>query len=186
MLFEMPKKNDTAKTNPGKSAEIHASHHFPVSSKLEDMLQLLKDGRCIHWLSEGDWNMHDMLAGLLNFTGPADVYISSYAFTEFPARLIADLNANQIIKKLYCIIDKRIDVRSASALNILRTVATRLELVNTHAKVTVIENKKHMIAVVGSANYTTNRRYESGVIIADREAAGFHKKWIEDALSSHQ
>lgn len=184
MLFNLPKKDDK-KQSAGAASEFTGTHHFPLSSKLEDTLKLLQEGRCVHWVSEGDWSMHDMMIGILRLTGPADVYISSYAFTELPARLIAELKQNNVIKKLNCIIDKRIDVRSASALNIIKTVATRVELVNTHAKVTVIENKKFMIAVICSANYTQNRRYECGIVISDREAATFHKNWILYALDNH-
>ncbi len=55
-------------------------------------------------------------------------------------------------------------------------------MVNTHAEVTVIENDQFIFCVVGSANYTTNKRYEAGVIIADDVVSLFHKKWICDEL----
>lgn len=186
MLFDLPNKSDRNPQSAGAVKEFNGKHVFPVSSKLEDALSLIDEGRCIHWLSEGDWSMHDMLIGLLMISGPADVYLSSYAFTEYPARLIADHMDRKIIKKLYCLIDKRLDVRSASALTIIRNIATRLELVNTHAKITVIENDAMMIVVIGSANYTTNKRYETGVVIVDREAATFHKNWMLYALDKNK
>jgi hypothetical protein len=77
-------------------------------------------------------------------------------------------------------------VRSASALTIIRNVANRCELVKTHAKVTVIENEEHMIAIVGSANYTTNKRYESGVIVTEKAIASFHKSWILNAIKKNE
>lgn len=186
MLFDIPKTEDKNVESNGGVKNYDGEHAFPVSTKLEDALALIQEGKCIHWVSEGDWSMHDMLIGLLMITGPADVYLSSYAFSEYPARLIADHMKRNIIKSLYCIIDKRLDVRSASALTIIKNIATRLELVQTHAKVTVIENDKIMLAVIGSANYTTNKRYETGVIIVEREAANFHKKWILHALDKNK
>ena len=184
MLFHLPEKKQN-KEVAGGSVELKGSHQLPHSKKLEDVLSLVKKGRCVHWVTEGAWNMHDMLLALLNYTGPASVFISSYAFTEFPARLIADLINEKVITDLKCIIDKRIDVRSASALNIIRNMASKFALINTHAKVTIIENEKYLIAVVGSANYTQNKRFECGVIITDREAALFHKNWMQNALDKN-
>lgn len=184
MLFNLPNKKDQ-KESAGAAGEFTGLHQFPISSKLEDTLTLLKDGSCIHWVSDGDWSMHELMIGVLRLAGPAELFISTYAVTEMPARMIADLVQQKVIKKLYCILDKRIDVRSASAFNVVKSACTRLELVNTHAKVTVIMGKKLNVAVICSANYTTNRRYECGVIIADREVAEFHKNWILYAIDNH-
>ena len=177
MLFELPPKNEK-KVSAGNALITGAKNVFPCSYKLADTISLLDEGKSVHWLSDGDWSMHDMLLALLQKSGPADVYLSSYSFSEYPARLIAEQISQGIIRSLYCLIDKRLDVRSASALTIIKNMSTRLELVNTHAKVTVIENDKMMIVVNGSANYTTNKRYESGIVVMDRETANFHKKWM--------
>jgi hypothetical protein len=186
MLFELPKmENEVSSTDSGAKA-LGMQHSFPMSYKLEDALSMIQEGKCIHWLSEGDWSMHDMLIGLLMITGPAKVYLSSYAFSEYPARLIADHMSRKIITELYCLIDKRLDVRSASALSIIKNIATKLKLVHTHAKVTVIENDKMLVTVIGSANYTTNKRYECGVVLMDREAGLFHKKWMLDAFDKNK
>lgn len=186
MLFDRIKEDQSKPESAGSVLPFKGEHFFPATAKLEDALALVTEGRCIHWVSEGDWSMHDMLIGLLMISGPADVYLSSYAFSEYPARLIGDLVDRKAIKKLFCLIDKRLDVRSASALTIIRNVATKLQLVQTHAKVTVIENDKIMIVAIGSANYTSNKRYETGLVIVDREAANFHKKWMLNALDKNK
>jgi gamma-glutamylcyclotransferase (GGCT)/AIG2-like uncharacterized protein YtfP len=154
----------------------------PSGMELEDILAMVSPGKCVLWLTNGNWGMHDMLTSLLGKTGPANVFISSYAFSEYPAMIIQDMKVKGTIRELHCLFDKRLDVRSTGALNTMRKVATRIQLVHTHAKVTVIENDQHLIAVVGSANYTSNKRYESGVILTDRDAALFHKKWILEAF----
>ncbi|MBE2229965.1 MAG: hypothetical protein IAE96_04895 [Chitinophagaceae bacterium] len=182
MLFDTEQPDHEEKPSAGAGQRFDGDIEMPASMKLLEVIDLVATGRCVLWLTDGDWSMHDMLMAILDRTGPANVYLSSYAFSEFPARLIADMKSRGIIRELHCLIDKRLDVRSASALNIIRNTATRLRLVRTHAKVTVIENDQHLIAVVGSANYTSNKRYEAGVILADRDAALFHKKWITDAF----
>lgn len=186
MLFDLPGKDETKKESAGGSTGYDGEQRFPVNYKLNEVLQLLHANRCVHWLSEGDWSMHDMLMGILDITGPAEVYISSYGFSEYPARIIADLKARKIIIKLSCLVDLRLDTRSASAFNIVKNVSDRVKQINTHAKVTIIENEKYSVVVVGSANYTTNKRYECGTVIMGVEATAFHKKWIEDAFTKNK
>lgn len=183
MLFKLGDvKKEEQNNSDGGSAIAGETHSFPSSGKLEETLELVKINSCVHWVSDGDWSMHDLLIGLLSVTGRADVYLSSYAFSEYPARLIADHVERKIIKSLFCLIDKRLDVRSASALAIIKNIATRLELVNTHAKVTVIEGELMTLTVIGSANYTTNKRYERGIIIEGAAAAAFDKNWMLNAF----
>jgi hypothetical protein len=187
MLFDMPiEKDEQNNDSAGAAIKFDGKHLYATSGKLNDVINQLEENTCVHWVSEGDWSMHDLLNALLELSGPANVYLSSYAFSEYPARMIADLVGRKIIRELYCLIDARIDVRSASALNLIKNCATRLELVNTHAKVTVIESNTMMIVTIGSANYTTNKRYECGVVMMDREAALFHKKWITDAFDKNK
>lgn len=186
MLFDRPIETVPKQDSSGGAMPFFGEQYFPSSKKLDDTIALVQEGRAVHWVSDGDWSMHDLLASLINFTGPAAVYLSSYAFSEYPARLIAEFVSKKTITELHCLIDKRLDVRSASALSIIKNIATRLELVNTHAKVTVLENKKTMVVVISSANYTTNKRYESGIVIVDREAANFHKKWMTDAFEKNK
>jgi hypothetical protein len=156
---------------------------YPASRKLKDVVSQLLPGRIVEWVSNGDWSQHELLLALLELTGPATVYISSYAFSERPARIIADLVNDGIIKSLYCLIDSRVDTRSASALTLVQNCATKCKLVDTHAKVTVIITEGRQISVIGSANYTTNHRYEAGMIIEREDSALFHQQWIMEALN---
>lgn len=184
MLFDIPKDKPLERETSGGAAPFQGDQAFPNGRKLEDVLELVKSGQLVHWVSDGDWSMHDLLLGLLGITGPARVYLSSYAFSEYPARLMADLMSRKMILELHCLIDTRIDVRSASALNIIRNTATKLQLVKTHAKVTVVESESVKLVAIGSANYTTNKRYECGVVIVDPTAADFHKKWMLNAFNT--
>jgi hypothetical protein len=183
MLFDLSKQEDLPEENASGAFDKQLNQRVSASNRVHDVLAMVQEGCCVHWVSDGEWSVHDLLLGLLQETGPADVYISSYAFSEYPARLIADLKDRKIIRSLYCLIDSRIDKRSASALNLVRNCADQLKLVNTHAKVTVIENSNYVFCIIGSANYTTNKRYEAGLIISDAVVSSFHKKWICDELN---
>ncbi|MGN6477253.1 MAG: hypothetical protein ACTHKV_08505 [Flavipsychrobacter sp.] len=182
MLFEIPKENDLVETDSDVLSKT-LSQRLAASNKIYDVLAMVEPGSCVHWVSAGEWSVHDLLLGLLQISGPASVFLSSYAFSEHPARLIADLKGRKLITSLHCLIDSRIDKRSASALTLVQNCADQCKLINTHAKVTVIENKEHIYCIVGSANYTTNKRFEAGMIIGDTAVANFYKKWIVDELS---
>lgn len=183
MLFELNRTevNEPEEKNAG-GQHNPADQRTPSSMKLDDVLNLVDQNRCIEWATNGDWNMHDLLIGLLNITGAADVHLSSYGFSDYPARILADLKERKIIKKLYCLIDNRIDTRSASALAIIKNIADGFVMLNTHAKVTVIESGSMNLVVIGSANYTTNKRWEAGVVIINPESVFFHKTWMQNEL----
>lgn len=151
--------------------------------KLIRVLQLVEPGKTVHWCSDGAWSMHDLLIGLLGITGAADVYISSYAMGETSARILARLKNEGLVKKLYCVLDNRVDVRTAGSLQLIKGIADAYSLIDTHAKVTLIHNDVFKITVVGSANYTENERYEAGIITMDATAFELHQPWIEYELN---
>jgi hypothetical protein len=183
MLFKVQKIQLAETKSAGQGVADSSDHVAAPSMKLQDVTHLVDHGRTVHWVSEGDWSMHQLLQKLLELTGPADVFISSYAFSELPARTIADMKATGTIRKLFCVLDSRIDVRSASALTLIKNTADKCKLTHTHAKVTVIRNDQWFLVVVGSANYTTNVRYEAGIISTDSTVASFHQKWIQNELT---
>ncbi len=183
MLFEVSKYKKQDPPAAGDAGIVDDNDQLaPTSPRLMEVINLVDHGRTIHWMSEGDWSMHQLLQSLLQKTGPADVWISSFAFSELPARVICDLKDTGVIKQLKCIIDSRVDTRSASALAMLKNACNELKLCATHSKVTVLKNEEWFVAVVGSANYTSNKRIETGIITAIPVIASFHQKWIDNEL----
>jgi hypothetical protein len=158
------------------------SYAYPINTKLASVLEKVTPENIVHWVSGGTWSMIDMFMGLMKLSGPCNVYISSYAFSEKPARMICDLVHDGHIKSLHCLIDSRVDTRSASALTLIQNAASKCVLLDTHAKVTLIENGTDYYTVVGSANYTTNKRFEAGIITMDRDTFNFHLNWITHAM----
>jgi hypothetical protein len=157
---------------------------FPISHQLKNVMELVQPGmnRHVMWATDGNWSMIDMLVALMAKMFPCDVTISSYAFSEKPARIIADMKESGHIRRLDCIIDSRVDVRAASALNLVQSAADRCVLCDTHAKVTLLANDEHCLTVVGSANYTANKRYEAGMITDSQDIYNFYYGWIQLAM----
>jgi len=178
--------NAFAKAEPlpvsGGKANEGAYSFASESRALDDLLQLIEDKYEVWWVSEGEWSMHQLLLGLLKVTGPAEVTISSYAMGETPARILAQLKEEGSITYLSCLLDSRVDVRSPGSLQLIRNISDSFALVKTHAKVTLIANDDWRITVVGSANYTENKRFESGVISCDANPFILNENWIKKAF----
>lgn len=152
------------------------------SRALVDVIENVRAGKSVYWMSEGEWSMHQLLMALLGVTGPADVTISSYAMGETPARVLCQLKDSGVIKTLSVVLDDRVDVRTPGSLQLIKRISDHFNLVKTHAKVTLLFTEEKLISVVGSANYTENKRYECGSISCDPAVYAFNSKWITKAL----
>ena len=152
--------------------------------KLHQVFGKVADGQSIHYASLGDWSTHDLLFFLLEQTGPARVYFTTWAISEYAIRQLYGFIEHGLILELKGIFDYRNGVRKPAELQFLQKITTDIKAAKCHAKVTVIENDLWGISVVGSANYTRNPRIEAGVLCCDRRVAAFHRDWILKELSN--
>lgn len=139
----------------------------------------------VHFSVKGEWSLHELFAAAIKQTGPAHVAISSYAMSETAARTLSVLKDTGQILSLKCVIDNRIETRTAGSLQLLRSLCSRMTLCPCHAKLTLIYNDEKCIVILGSANYTENKRFEVGFITTSRTVLNFHKNWIENALNEY-
>ncbi len=103
MLFKVEKIIEPVTVMDDPNSVVDGGlHAIAGSMKLQEVTLMVDHGKTVHWVSRGDWSMHQLLYKLLEKTGPADVYISSYAFSEKPARVLADMKHNGIIQQLFC------------------------------------------------------------------------------------
>lgn len=156
---------------------------IPLFSMLRE--QLSKKS-IVYWRSNGEWSMHQLLLQLIDIIGPADVYISSYAFGETPARIIANLKEKGLIKSLHCLLDDRVESRTAGSMQLISSIADSFATTMTHAKVTLLKNDLHTVSVVGSANYTENKRWEAGVIDNNPDIFSFYYEFITKAINGRE
>jgi hypothetical protein len=138
-----------------------------------------------HFYTDGAWNMHQLLIGLIGIAGKSDVYLSSFAMSETAVRALLGLQDVGLIKSLHCVIDNRVETRSAGSLQLLKSISNRIVLRACHAKVTIIEGEHLDLVILGSANYTENKRMEVGVITKSESVSRFHKEWICKILAEN-
>lgn len=178
MLFN-PKDKDKEQAN------LHTTHTAPKSGmvmgrKVEvlDFLGQLKKGDVIHFVTAGKWSSHELLSRILDVTGAAAVRISTYSMTEDPTRMLVNYLQNGTITNLKVITDKRFEGQQGKA-HQLASNNFEVVLTDVHAKVMVIRNKDWNVVVIGSANFTRNKRTECGVVVENEQAAEFHWNWID-------
>jgi len=155
-----------------------------ADEKLHQVFGLVVDGQSVHYASLGDWSTHDLLFFLLEQTGPARVYFTTWAISEYAIRQLYQFIEHGLILELKGIFDYRNGIRKPAELQFLQKITTDIKAAKCHAKVTVIENDHWGISVVGSANYTRNPRIEAGVLCCDKTVAAFHRDWILNELSN--
>ena len=155
-----------------------------ANEKLHQVFGQVTDGQSVHYASLGDWSTHDLLFFLLEQTGPARVYFTTWAISEYAIRQLYQFIEHGLILELKGIFDYRNGVRKPAELQFLQKITTDIKAAKCHAKVTVIENDNWGISVVGSANYTRNPRIEAGVLCCDKTVAAFHRDWILNELSN--
>ena len=154
------------------------------NEKLHQVFGKVIDGQSVHYASLGDWSTHDLLFFLLEQTGPARVYFTTWAISEYAIRQLYQFIEHGLILELKGIFDYRNGIRKPAELQFLQKITTDIKAAKCHAKVTIIENDNWGISVVGSANYTRNPRIEAGVLCCDKTVAAFHRDWILKDLSN--
>lgn len=132
----------------------------------------------IHFITEGKWSSHELLSCILDLTGAACVRISTYSMTEDPVRMLVNYVHDGRISDLKVITDKRFRGQQGAA-HQLAVANFPVILTDVHAKVMVVRNEKWNVVVVGSANFTRNKRNESGIVLDNKEAADFYWNWID-------
>lgn len=156
------------------------SPHVTAGAKaLKAALPEIRPDSAYHYVSRAKWSMHDLLQYLLSFTGPADVYFTTWNITMGPATLLMELKRAGLIRSLHAVVDSRVKVNAPEAHQILMMNADSLKLAKVHAKVMVIHNEFHSAVVVSSQNFTNTKRIEAGVIDTREQTALSHLEWLK-------
>lgn len=150
-------------------------------SRAAEVVAGLTDGECRHYVSLAEWSTHDLMAELLEMTGPAHLHFATWSMSEDALRQIVGwLDSGKLLSTV-ALLDWRIKVRRPEAWQLAHHALGTVRAVQCHAKMFVLTGGAFDVAVVGSANLTANPRVEAGVIHADRTIAAFHVDWLTQA-----
>lgn len=175
--------------SPGEFIETFAGSEYMNAASLKffkQRLATIEQNRHYHYSTGGQWNMHELLTYLLSITGPADVYITTWAITEEPVRSLMFLKETGVIRSVKCVFDHKVKEQKSKAFLLAESNFDIVHLAKCHAKVSLIVNDDWGVSISGSANYTRNPRVERGVICTQWQVAEFDRQWIEDLISGKQ
>lgn len=146
--------------------------------EIREMIADLKKGSELHYIARM-YNAHDVFVDLLKITGPAEIKIVSYSITEFPLRILSQLQEKGIIKKLDLVLDFTVS-RTPALKQFAEHFANRVKFTDVHSKIVLISNENWQITFISSANFTRNNRFENGIIYTSKLMHTQYSEWFEN------
>lgn len=132
----------------------------------------------IFFLTDGAWSNIDLIGYILDFTGPANLYFTTWSIAADTITKLGSWKENGQVLSMHAILDQGIRNRKPEILQQAIGTFTNLKLIKIHAKVTVIQNEQYSVVLMGSANFTKNPRKEIGMIIKSKQLADANINWI--------
>jgi hypothetical protein len=151
--------------------------------KLKLLLEAITPGMTVHYVSKGDWSMHDLVMQLVKTLGPSEIFFTTYALRETPIRQLVMGLQNGSITAIKMLVDTRAKIRTPEVFEMAKMNFCQIGQLNIHAKVCVIKSTKGSVCITGSANWTANPKIEAGVVSMNNELAEFHISWINKLIN---
>lgn len=172
-----------------EAIKFDSGNEFISASELEairNKIGQIQEGQSIWFKTDGAWSNYHLLEYILQITGPALVYFTTWSISEIAITKFLNWKSSGHIIDIYAVIDAGLRNRKPEIYHRAVKAFPNLKIAHCHAKATVIESGTHHIAFIGSANYTKNPRKEVGVVIWSKEIADANKNWILDEINGAQ
>ena len=133
-----------------------------------------------HFYSVGGFNLIQLIFYVLHFTGPANLFLTSYSISvDSINALRRKVDRNEILSVKF-LIDNRVRSISPKPFDVLvNTFPGAYRCCAMHAKVALIWNDTWKVDIVGSQNATCNPKLERGVIFVQDDIFDFDKKMLD-------
>ena len=108
--------------SPRQSLKVKGKPHLFIgraNQKLTEIIGEISQDETKWYFSDGDWSSHDLLFYLLNITGPAKVYFSTWAISEYAIRQLYNMIQEGHIIELHGIFDYRNGIHKPAELQFL-------------------------------------------------------------------
>ena len=132
----------------------------------------------LFFMTKGAWSNIRLLEYILEVTGPAEVYFTTWAISEDAIRKFVSWKESGLVTDLFAVMDAGLRNRKPAIYQQAIAAFPNLKVSSCHAKVVVIRNDHFAFTLVGSANMTKNPRREVGLILSDQQLAEENIKWI--------
>lgn len=128
------------------------------------MIYNLGENKIIPYFSTGSIQLYHIVEDLLQQTGKADLFLSSFTISEEFIRKLQKLKEEKLVENLQLLIDLRSAKKTIHLSWFLANVANEVFLNKNHSKLVIIKNDRFKISMVTSANMTRGNRHECGMI----------------------
>jgi hypothetical protein len=150
-----------------------------IRKNLDACIGLLGREHDIHFYSFGHFNLVRLVIHILEQTGNAHLFMSSYSFNKRSIEQLSSKLTNGEILSFRLLIDHRVKVMSPKPFDmIMRCFNYRCSSI--HSKIALIWNDDWHISVVTSQNATDNPKMERGTIFTGKEVFDFDLKVMEN------
>lgn len=170
--------NDITADTP--EVKTHTSTNVSVQASLvaearrqaiDETLAGLSNTEAVIFTTKGTWSMHHLAEAIIYRAGmESQMWFTTYNLTRDPAETFARLKREGYLHSIAALLDHRMMGAENSAFGVLQGIADRIGLGNVHAKILVVKGFHDTYAVIGSANFTNNRRLEAGTIFRNAPA----------------
>ena len=134
-------------------------------------------------LTAGQFSLNDLIEHILNQTGPADLYMTTWAASKEGIKRAFQFLHNSKVRKIRFMIDVGAKkVRDESFSDLLDSYGDSIRTTKIHAKFVIIRNEKWDIVIRTSANLNRNQRVENFEIDDDKEFADFLQSFFDEAF----
>jgi len=187
MLF---KSMDITASDPKESADsikLETGFKFLEGKKLNQISQKigkLEPNISIFFKTDGAWSAIDLIEYLLQQTGAADIYFSTWSIGPEALRFYSHWLTSGLVKSAVGIIDEGFRNRKPDLYHQAINTFSSLKFSKSHAKVTIIKGENLSLTLMGSANLTRNPRTEVGVIIVNDDLAQRNINWIMEGVAN--
>lgn len=150
---------------------------------LQDAIGQLRQNRDTHYVSGGAWSLHDLVRYCLATTGPGTLLAFTWSLTPSATNALIDMKTAGLLLSLDLVMDSAQKKLSRGAYETLRPHCDKVRLCQIHAKGFLLAAGAWRVSVVTSQNFSTNPRYEIGVLSTAQSIYNFHRLWLDPLLA---
>ena len=151
--------------------------------EIEDIVGKIEPGMRTFGFTAGQFSFSDLIEYILNQTGPATLYISTWAASNDGIKKVFDfLNSDMLADVKFMIDTGAKKYRDDQFGKLLDRFGDCVRTTRIHAKFAVIRNENWNIVIRTSANLNKNLRLENFEIDEDKEFADFFQKFFDAAF----
>lgn len=167
-----------ALASPGATKVLSADNVESV----EQIIGELPENGSVYFMTKGAWSNIRLIEYLLQHSGPAEVFLSTWSISEEAIRRLVSWQESGMITALSIVLDEGVRNRKPEICQQAIAAFPELKFAKCHAKVAVIMGAQRVFTLMGSANFTRNPRRETGMIITDIEVARANAEWIREEV----